>query len=147
MQSREKRVLLGIVPILLVVLATVTATLSGGDKSSAEKTDIEEIVQNLDKWTGERVTVNGTASANIVCTQMACTSENPCCNTCGGDLFLRSDNGSLMLEFPNSTGSCSGNNCNITCQPLERGKDYKLEGAVGKSDGRATLNVTEYRTL
>jgi hypothetical protein len=78
---------------------------------------VEELRNNPDQWDGERVSIDGYINTGYaICTQMACTVDNPCCNSCGASQTLDDDQNSgtregLTLVKDGETIGCGGNNC------------------------------------
>ncbi len=147
MRPLRNRILLTSVFILLISLAFVPTIVSDKNSSAAQNTSLEYVIQNSEELQREKVAVKGTATARLICTQIACRPENPCCNSCSGDLILESGNNTLNLDFRDSASGCSGDSCNVDCQPLEKDEEYRLEGILGKSNGELVLEVTEHRKL
>ncbi|MFT7621736.1 MAG: hypothetical protein ACI9WU_000901 [Myxococcota bacterium] len=81
---------------------------------------VSDLQQNPSKFDGRFVAIQGVVAAGIaMCTKMACSQENPCCNSCGaGQHLYGKDPGS----FPNGSDGieihqddqqmgCGGNEC------------------------------------
>ena len=83
----------------------------------------------------------------LVCTQLACPPEE-CCNSCGSAIGLRiSDNDVLEVRGPEENGfydgkrvGCYGNNCEVSCYPLEIRNKYLVTGILRK-ETIAPLNI------
>ena len=52
------------------------------------------------------------------CTKMACSTVNPCCNTCGAG-YRFDDLVSVAGTTDGDKWGCGGNECSLTCTPFE----------------------------
>lgn len=107
----------------------------------------EEVIDQQDEWLNKTITVQGVVGTHwMSCTEEAC-DPGSCCNTCFGSLALFSDIDSFAqvrgqgayayecnrpaigLEFSNGDG-CQGNECEISCEPLQLGERYVVTGRL-----------------
>ena len=63
---------------------------------------------------------------------MEAICDTPCCNACWGNLVLPSETGDFWLELTADNGlmGCSGNECEITCEPFKPGDKVILTGTL-----------------
>ncbi|MCX6802688.1 MAG: hypothetical protein NT067_06280 [Candidatus Diapherotrites archaeon] len=94
-----------------------------------------------DELAGKIIIVNGRAEAGLArCTLMACTAQEPCCNSCSAGLELASteegktDSIEIRGSYKGLEPACSGNECNIKCSPLEAGNIYSVTGLWKKEE-------------
>jgi hypothetical protein len=121
--------------------------------NDANKLTPVEVIEQQDKWLNKTITVQGIAGTLwLTCTEEACDPDYPCCNICSGSLALypdvgaftqspnegpysyQSDGPAIGLEFPNG-GGCTGNDCEVTCEPLQLGKRYTVTGLLLECSG------------
>ncbi len=107
------------------------------------------VLANKDVLLNQSITVRGTATVGlrVLCTLMACSADNPCCNTCGGDLQLCEAGSCITLsgDEANIQVGCSGNECGLTCYPFQQGTAQQIFGVWRK---RASEEyVLELRSL
>ncbi len=96
----------------------------------------QTVLANTDQLLNRMITVRGTAtpSLRMLCTLMACSAENPCCNTCGAELQL-CESGSCITVSGDEAGiqvGCSGNDCGVTCSPFLQGTVQQVSGVWRK---------------
>lgn len=130
-------------PIIVIFILIVSSGCNELNKLTPDK-----VVKQPEKWLHETITIYGVAgTAEMNCTEMGCDPEYPCCNACfgtyalypGTELFsnapdegpyaYQSNGPAVRLEFPEG-GNCQGNECQVTCQPLEMGERYKVTGQL-----------------
>jgi len=110
---------------------------------------VDEVMDEREERTGRTITVHGIVGLRYLhCTEAACDPDNPCCNACFGglglfpsaDAFYRDPprdspfdyHGGwpvIALTFPDG-GGCTGNNCEMTCEPLQPGERYVITGVL-----------------
>ena len=136
----------------LLVMATVILIAIVGCNNVNTLTP-EKIIDQQDRWLNKSITVQGTVGTLwMSCTAEGCDPDNPCCNGCFGSLALYTDadsfsetqrhgpyayesNGpAIGLEFPNGDG-CKGNECEISCEPLQLGERYIVTGVLRECYG------------
>ncbi len=120
------------IPIILI-LFLIIITFSGCVEEKSEKkinekdeiiSSISYLINHSEEYINKTITIEGTVTMGpTTCTMMMCPPENPCCNSCGAQLVLY-DNTSMI----DTSGSCGGTECNMTCSPLELHKTYKVTG-------------------
>ena len=96
----------------------------------------QAVLANKDTLIDQVITVRGTVAPSmlVLCTLMACPAENPCCNSCGADLQL-CENGSCITVSGDEAGlqvGCSGNECGLTCTPVQEGTVHNISGVWRK---------------
>ncbi|MFH1978441.1 MAG: hypothetical protein ABIJ92_03885 [Candidatus Aenigmatarchaeota archaeon] len=97
---------------------------------------IDHVIENADNLIDTKITVKGTSVApSAVCTLIACTDEEPCCNDCGGRLSLEGEDSTLQLRKGGDPIECSGSNCVMYCKDFETGKEYELTGILKDANG------------
>lgn len=73
----------------------------------------------------EIVNVRGIVHTDkMMCTKMACSEDDPCCNGCRSGMILDSEGVKIYLDGI----ECTGNNCEMDCQGLVDGKEYTIRG-------------------
>jgi len=131
--------LLGIIAIIGIIL--ISGCVRESPTSKIYTTS--EVWSNRNSLVNRQITVEGTADYyQVACTEMACPGG--CCNSCGGGLGLRinedrvlnvrgesKEKGNYGLYNEKQVG-CSGNECDIKCFPLEKGKEYSVTGILKK---------------
>lgn len=129
--------------VFAVLFAVFLAILISGCTSSPklQAKTVEEIM--AERPIGQNVTVIGVASLfNLVCTQIDCPEEQPCCNLCSGGLALAGEREQLPL-FADGTG-CAGSDCQQACRPLALGGNYTVSGLLQEREGRLILLMTGF---
>ena len=119
------------------LLALFLIVLVAGCVSTEQSLSVSTVLQNPEKYLEEQISVKGLAAAyKLRCTDLMCTEDNPCCNTCGGSLALEESGKKLPLEGI----SCKGNNCEQKCGSFEIGKEYTITATLKNVDGELLLN-------
>ena len=99
----------------------------------------EELAADPMSFVGQQIVVTGDALVGFpICTQLACSIENPCCNACGAGINM--DLGTMELEL-NGVG-CGGNNCEVTnnCDYPD-GETFTAWGTLDELFGLVRLDV------
>ncbi len=107
---------------------------------------VQDLVAAPQKYEGLYVGVQGHIGATVpMCTMMACSMENPCCNSCGSgqrltdvsapDAFV-DPNGGVGLSQDNEAYRCGGNNCDYMNNCTVENGSYWIGGwfVVGEFD-------------
>ncbi|MBU2442847.1 MAG: hypothetical protein KKF95_02165, partial [Nanoarchaeota archaeon] len=104
--------------------------------------DLSTVMNNPDSYVEQTITVKGTAEPDLMvkCTTQMCEESNPCCRTCSSRLLLTQSSSSVTIEG----GECKGNNCEMTCFPLEQGKEYLVSGFLKKENSKYIFFVQSY---
>lgn len=115
---------------------------------------VEELRANPDQWDGVRVSIDGVMNTGYaICTQMACTPDNPCCNSCGASQTLLDDASpgareGLTLIQDGETLGCGGNNCNYQDNCSVEDGEYRVLGVFNATRyGVGELTVEELTSL
>ena len=125
----------------------------------------DKVVDQQDEWLEKTIAVQGIAGTLwMSCTEEAC-DPGSCCNACFGSLALYPEAGSFVqspsegpyayhgngpaigLEFPNGEG-CKGNECEVTCEPLQLGESYTVTGKLRecyRGVPRCVMEVESYK--
>ena len=132
--------------VLSVLFVTILITTSGciNDRTLTPET----VIERQDEFLNKTISVKGIAGTLwMICTEEGCDPDRPCCNSCFGSLALyqnadsfiespdegpyayQSNEPALGLEFPNGKG-CGGNECEVTCEPLQLGERYTITGLL-----------------
>ena len=101
------------------------------------------------------VKIRGVVDKSLaMCTLIACSERNPCCNSCSAELIIRDKIGldnedfidDLILQGSTEVLACGGNECSMTCTgPFEVGIEYIFTGIL-KSDGLIDrFEIIDYR--
>ena len=133
--------------ITIVILTIITGC------TSINLLTPKKVVDQHDEWLNKTITVQGVAGTLwMSCTTEGCDPDNICCNGCFGSLALYTDTDSFAqtsrqgpyayesngpaigLEFPNGDG-CMGNECEISCDPLQLGERYTVTGMLRECSG------------
>ena len=102
----------------------------------------EELFADPDAFVGKQIALKGTARLGFpICTQLACSPEFPCCNSCGAGIEL--DTGAGTLEV--SGIGCGGNNCDVmqNCD-YEMGEEFIAWGTLDSIFGFIHLEVVDH---
>ncbi len=111
---------------------------------------VDDAIAKRSGLINQNISVEGIAGAEKVrCTLMNCPEDNPCCNSCGGSLILSDGKAGLEIRgvYEGRGIGCSGNNCNQTCYPMERGKKYIITGALKESYGELYIELKSLREI
>ncbi|MBN1609921.1 MAG: hypothetical protein JW940_25045 [Polyangiaceae bacterium] len=106
-----------------------------------------ELTSDFDEYVGRNIAVVTTVrSASEGCTQLWCTEDNPCCNTCGAEYVV---GGTAITLDSGETGSrfgCYGTECDYldSCSPLELNVEYVLWGSLASETYRDWMLVEGY---
>jgi len=91
----------------------------------------EQLLANPGKYEGKMVAIEAAPEPGPVrCTLMVCSQENPCCNSCGSSLVIKSSRGDILIEG----GSCKGDECSLSCSPFAQGEKASISG-IFKASG------------
>ena len=107
----------------------------------------QQVLHQKDSLLGKSITVEGIAAIGLErCTLMACTQEQPCCNSCAANLILTGDGANITVsgEWEGKEVGCEGNDCGLTCWPLEEGKRYSVSGIWNSSLGEYSLELKAF---
>ncbi len=127
-------VITGFVLLSLGALATMKS-----DKKEAYA--IDYVQNNSETLKNQKVKIKGNlAKGPSMCTQMACTGNNTCCNTCSSSVYLGEDR-QILLKGENI--GCSGTNCEMNCTP-ETDQKYTVKGVLSESAKGLGLEVENY---
>jgi len=127
--------------ILLIVLVLASGCIQGAEVS------IKNLTENREQYKGKEINVSGVADAGrTMCTLIFCSEENPCCNSCSGNSVLKDGEYAIEIrgEYNGKVVGCSGDNCNISCYPMERGKKYKVTGIFEKENEDYYLELKNF---
>lgn len=130
---------------LFLIILTVLVLVSGCIQQSLTPDDV---LQNKEAFLGKEITVTGKAgTGNVFCTREECKPTEPCCNTCSGRLTLKGFSESIILSgsYQGKKATCTGNNCNLTCYPLEREETYQVTGTLVQKYGKVYLELKDFR--
>lgn len=116
---------------------------------------VAELEANPAAYEGKRVSIDGYLNTSYaICTQMACTQENPCCNSCGAsqkldDHQLTTNGGLELIGADGGTYGCGGNNCDYAdnCTVDEDGKVRVLGTLEVGEFGQLIFSVEEIEPL
>ncbi len=131
--------------VMLFILIAVSACVQNQAVLS-----VDDVIANRSGFINQNISVEGIAGAEkIRCTLMACSEDSPCCNRCGGSLTLSGASSTLEISgvYEGRGIGCSGNNCNQTCYPMERGKKYIVTGALKESYGELYIELKSLREI
>ncbi len=110
-----------------------------------------EVLEQKDSLIGKTITVTGRAdiSSIIRCTLMFCPPDNECCNSCSGYLVLSGEKEKITLTgtYLNKSVECSGNDCKMSCYPLEKSKTYKATGLWKKELNEYNLQLVAFSVV
>jgi hypothetical protein len=129
----------------LVFLLIILLLLSG----CVQVLTVGDVLERKDEFLNRKVLVSGKADASKpICTLRACMPENPCCNSCSGNLVLK-DGGELLIRgsYNGKEIGCRGDECNLTCFPLERGRTYRVYGTLEEEDGKIYLIIESFDAI
>ncbi len=135
MVKTEKSIL--ILSIIILVLTLISC--------KSDYIDISELINNKENFVDKTVTIKGKTSLSdlVRCTLQFCSEENPCCNSCSGNLVLKSEN--IQIELTGKEIKCTGTNCDITCSPLQKNKEYIITGKFSEQNSKYSLEITDYK--
>jgi hypothetical protein len=122
--------------LALLCFMTVLMSCHSANHQNGDVLSPQMVLANKDLLLNQTITVRGIARADkrVLCTLMACPVENPCCNMCGAALQLCESESCLTLAgtYAGTQVGCSGNECGLTCFPLEQGLTYQVTGVWKK---------------
>lgn len=115
------------------------------------KTTVDEVLANPAAFAGEYVAIDGFVNHTFaICTQLACSPENPCCNSCGAGQLLfdaegerASDRGLRLLDSERGEYHCGGNNCSVGDSCTVPNTEHRVFGFVRYNDGFLELEVDD----
>ena len=99
----------------------------------------EELAADVDAFLGQKIWLTGDSKPGFpICTQLACSIENPCCNSCGAGIEM--DLGPIDLEM--SGIGCGGNNCEVmnNCE-YGFGETFSAWGTLKEDFGLVRLEI------
>ncbi len=132
---------------VIILFFLVIGILFLGYVENAKKVyTVAEILGSLKE--GQKAEVYGTAKPyKLKCTQMACPADNPCCNSCGGQLSLADGKSSIRISglLESKAPACRGDECMQECWPLENGKEYVVSGIFEIVDGEPAIMIESFR--
>jgi|GEM_PF-1498289 len=99
-----------------------------------------DIINDPEEYAGEPTALTGTLELGpAYCTRMACSVDNPCCNSCGAGFKLNVPGGQVELDI-----GCSGNECTYmdNC-PYDDGETVTVWGEGQVLFGAASLDVED----
>ena len=103
----------------------------------------EEVLNRQDLLIDRMVTIRGLLNQTyLYCTEQECEPEQPCCNVCGGGVGFQI--GWDVIHWVGEGLGCSGNNCEVKCEPSGIGKVYNVKGVLRLSGGGLDLEVGSY---
>ncbi|MBL7160121.1 MAG: hypothetical protein ISS95_01005 [Candidatus Aenigmarchaeota archaeon] len=134
-----------LIPLLFLIIIISGCT-------QAEQTFFapEQLTEQKDFLLEQKITVEGLAKIESpICTSIACPEEDPCCNTCGGNLALKGEKEKILIlgEYQEKEISCKGDSCNISCYPLEKEKKYQVTGIWKKAGSEYYLELEDFRLI
>ncbi len=115
-----------------------------------ELTTVAALLANPGAFNGHYVAVNGAvAPRHAICTKMACSPTNRCCNQCGAQILLWDDasqvnaTDGVALNVDGVVQGCSGNECTYAdnCSMEEGG--YFIGGWFSWDGYTATIKVNQ----
>lgn len=96
-----------------------------------------EFWKDIDSLIDKQIVIEGNVDSFLSCTLRNCLKDDKCCNRCMGEIaFLNISEKFLLIkgEYNGKNIECGGNECDVKCYPLERGKKYKVNGVLKKDD-------------
>lgn len=101
--------------------------------------DGDDLFANPGDFVGKMIALTGSARLGFpICTQLACSPEAPCCNSCGAGIEM--DTGAGTLEV--SGLGCGGNNCDVMSNcDYDMGDEFVAWGRLENSFGFLHLDV------
>lgn len=108
---------------------------------------VYEIIENIPKYDGTYIKVEGIAKSMFpVCTEKACDSNNPCCNTCFSQISLKGEKSEIIITGKSFFVGCNGNNCDFLekCTPFIIGLSYRVWGIFTHSKGSNQIIADDY---
>lgn len=106
----------------------------------------DEVLQQAETLAGQRLTLQATLTQlHLRCADEECSESTPCCRGCASDIGVEIEVGEITL-----TGldlGCSGDNCDLTCQPSPLGETYLVTGVLSGERPFLTLDVEALRLL
>lgn len=115
-----------------------------------ERTTVAALLANPTAFAGHYVAIVGTVAARgPICTKMACSPANPCCNQCGASLLLWDSaaqvnaSAGLALNVDGVTQGCSGNECTVMDHCSMEEGSYFIGGWFSWDGYTGTLKVSQ----
>lgn len=114
---------------------------------------VDEIAANPTDYDGMRVSIDGYVNIGpAICTQMACTPDDPCCNSCGASQVLADTESAfdgIDLMKDGETMGCGGDSCDYVdnCGLDATGKTRVVGRVEVGGFGTTTLHIEEMTAL
>jgi hypothetical protein len=103
----------------------------------------KEVINRQDQLINRTITIRGPLNQTyLYCTEQECEPEQPCCNVCAGGVGFQV--GGDVIHWVGESYGCSGNNCEVNCEPSGIGKVYTVRGVLRLSGGGLDLEVDSY---
>jgi len=105
---------------------------------------LDDLLNDPKAWIGQAVAVTAPVDAGpMYCTKMACSQDNPCCNTCGAGMqFIGKGGNGVASEVDLEGLSCGGNECTAMDEcsyPI--GDTVTVWGVVAENYGHLSIAV------
>lgn len=80
------------------------------------------------------------------CTEMACVSNESCCNQCFAQLFFGLPQMRVVIHGDQMAVGCQGNECDVEerCEPLDSGRWYYLWGMLDRVGGQVEMTLDSF---
>ena len=115
-----------------------------------ERTTVKDLLANPTAYSGHYVALVGTVDIRTpMCTKIACSTANPCCNACSATLRLWDNKGDvassqgIQLNVDGVVQGCSGNSCNYQDSCSMDVGNYFVGGWFKWDGVSGTLTVTQ----
>ena len=120
-----------------------SAAVNGTKYPQAQTIKVADLEKNAAAYDGKTITVVAEPRAGSpICTKMACSPQNPCCNRCGANFVIGTTPIRLLNADPNAAFGCSGNDCGLdTCTPFgqDHNGDYAFTGVFNATNVELTV--------
>ncbi len=102
----------------------------------------QQLVDDQINLTGGLIKIAGRVGVTMNCSNEACFSDEPCCNTCMANYMLEvkdpyNPSRKVNLLIKTETVPCMGTNCGVSCTPMVVGETYRLWGLLENCQGQS----------
>mgnify|MGYP001579834026 CR=1 FL=1 len=126
-----------------IIVIILVASLFLAACATTQIKSVADVITAPEKYVDKGISVQGAVVIDnrVKCTLQVCPEDNACCQTCSADLLLSSGDALLRIKG----GTCFGNNCGMSCAPLEQNKKYVVSGILRQENSEYHLELADYK--